>query len=376
MEKIQSQNNVSVTIPKEKSGKNGKIELLRFVFCMAVLLFHAEKYICGEPSLKNGIHFAAFPHGSMGVEFFFVLSGFLMAKSIFKKVEKEECSKNGSALSTEYIGYIAHKYMSILPEHFVAFFITAFTFIFAEGLGVTSAIKYIVDSIPNLLLIQMSGISIKSPNHVEWYISCMLIAMAIIYPICRKYYYQFTRYFAPLASLLILGYMVYTTGRLTGVSVWTGICYKSMLRAIAEVALGTTAFEVSRYIMGVSFSKAQKLALSFCEGMCFVFTMIYMVMTFPKQYEVYVLGLVTILIILSFSQVTYGAGLFNNKLCYYLGKLSLPIYLGQLSAVYWVQGYMSTYGEKYQYIAVVIITFIVAYIIMFGGKLFRKIVNM
>lgn len=75
------------------SKKNGTIELLRFIFCMDILLFHIEKYIFGEPSLKNGIHVAFFPHGAIGVEFFFLLSGCLMAKSIFEIKSRD---KNGS----------------------------------------------------------------------------------------------------------------------------------------------------------------------------------------------------------------------------------------------------------------------------------------
>lgn len=66
--------------------KNGKIEFYRFIFCIAILLFHMQKYLLGEASLTNGIHFALFPHGAMGVEFFFLLSGFLMAKSVYKSI--------------------------------------------------------------------------------------------------------------------------------------------------------------------------------------------------------------------------------------------------------------------------------------------------
>lgn len=365
---------------KAKSGKNGKIELLRFLFCMTVLLFHAEKYTFGEPSLKNGIHFALFPHGSIGVEFFFVLSGFLMAKSIFKKVEtqaapleREGAGKNAALLSAEYPAFIIHKYTSIFPEHLIAFVIAVCAYVFSKGFGITRIIKYVIDSIPNLLLIQMSGISLSNPNHVEWYISCMLIAMAIIYPICRKYYYYFTRYFAPLCSLLILGYMVQTTGALTGVSTWMGICYKSLLRAIAEVALGTTAFELSRYIMKYPFSKNQRILLTLAEAVSVALSMLFVMMTFSKKYEVYVLGLMIVLIALSFSQVTCGSDLFNNKFCYYLGSLSLPVYLGQISAVYLVQGFMADYEKGYQYLTVVILTFVFAYIIMFGGKILRKV---
>ena len=72
--------------------------------------------------------------------------------------------------------------------------------------SLTQLLKYLLDSVTNLLLIQMTGFSLANPNHVEWYISCMLIAMALS-PLCRRYYYTaFTRYFA-LCSLLVLGYL-------------------------------------------------------------------------------------------------------------------------------------------------------------------------
>lgn len=74
---------------KKTFQRNGKIELLRFIFCMAVLLFHCEKYVLGEPSLEKGYHLSLFCHGSMGVEFFFLVSGFLMAKSISKKIRMQ-----------------------------------------------------------------------------------------------------------------------------------------------------------------------------------------------------------------------------------------------------------------------------------------------
>ena len=339
MEKLQGDRENSSGVVKFGSAKNGKIEFLRFLFCMVVLMFHAEKYICGEPSLKNGIHFAMFPHGSIGVEFFFVLSGFLMANSVYKKIASNSMSADGtgrentSMLSGEYLGFMIHKYAAIFPEHLIAFFIAVLAYVVSKGFGSARIIRYLVDSIPNLLLIQMSGINMSNPNHVEWYISCMLIAMAILYPICRKYYYSFTRYFAPLGSLLILGYMVHTTGALTGVSTWTGICYKSLLRAVAELALGTTAFEISRYLTMCTFSKKQKLCLTLAEAASIAMTMLFVVMTFQKKYEVYVLGLLIILVILSFSRITYGSYLFDNKLCYCLGSLSLPIYLAQIPEI-------------------------------------------
>lgn len=56
--------------------KNGTIEFLRFVFCISVLMYHVGKYTLGSISLNGNIHLAFFPHGSIGVEFFFLVKDF------------------------------------------------------------------------------------------------------------------------------------------------------------------------------------------------------------------------------------------------------------------------------------------------------------
>lgn len=99
-----------------RSQKNGGIELLRFLFCLIVLLFHEQKYLLGEASLKHGVRLAFFPHGSIGVEFFFVLSGALMASSISRK-------QADTPTPQEYLGFLSRKYRSIFPQHLVAFVI-------------------------------------------------------------------------------------------------------------------------------------------------------------------------------------------------------------------------------------------------------------
>ena len=56
----------------DKKRGNGLIELYRFMFCMAVLFFHAEKYFLGEPGKLGAFKPYFFVHGAVGVEFFFV----------------------------------------------------------------------------------------------------------------------------------------------------------------------------------------------------------------------------------------------------------------------------------------------------------------
>lgn len=54
--------------------RNGNIELLRFMFCMCVVLYHAW----------------VGPGGYIGVEFFFMVTGFFLAKKVDIQREKDK----------------------------------------------------------------------------------------------------------------------------------------------------------------------------------------------------------------------------------------------------------------------------------------------
>ncbi len=352
------------------ASRNGKIELLRFLFCICVLLFHIQKYLIGEPKLDS-IRFAGFPHGAMGVEFFFLLSGFFMAKSIDKK-RKADPAHGDTFTGAEGLAFIKHKYLSVFPQHLVAFGITFLVYAVTRELSLSETVKKLIDSIPSFFLMQMTGINFTSPNHIEWYISCMLVALAVLYPLCKKHYDVFTKYYAPLGALLLFGHMIYTTKSLTGVMTWNGICYKSMLRALGEVALGTTAYEFSKWLAGSAISPKGKLLLTFAEWGCFVAAMLFVMMTFPKKYEIYALILLFFVVSIGFSEKTYGSEFFNNRFCQFLGKLSLPVYLGQLAAIYIGTTYLTEWDVSVAFSMTVALTFGFAVVIMLLGDFLNQ----
>lgn len=352
--------------------RNGKIELLRFFFCICVLLFHIQKYILTYSSVSKGDFFSFFQHGSIGVEFFFLLSGFLMAKSIYRKINEQENYSKRDFVKDNLL-FIKKKYLSIFPQHLIAFIITFYVIIVSDGLGLKKIILYAIDSIPNLFLFQMSGINFSNPNHVEWYLSCMFIAMIIIYPLCKRFYANFTRYIAPLFSLIVFGYLIYTTKSLTGVTVWTGICYKSLLRAICEISLGTTAFEICRAINEKEYSSRQKLIMSVAEITSFLIIGLYVISSFSTKYEIYILMLLFALIVFAFSKKTYTVKLFNNRFCCFLGKISLPIYLVQIAAITIVNKYFTIYSDFIKTIITIAFTFAFALITLFVADIVSKV---
>ena len=354
--------------------KNGIIELLRFIFCIYILLFHIDKYLLNLPVIHFGGDWAFFVHGSIGVEFFFLVSGYLMASSAFKINTRENFTLNKENLSKEYLFFIKKKYLSVFPQHSVAFILALVTAILDEHvyMSFVKTIKYIVGSIPNFFLIQMSGINIISPNHLEWYISAMLIAMALLFPFCIKYYRTFTRYVAPLLAILILGYLQAQTSRLTGVKTWTFITYKSVFRAIAEIALGATAFEISRYLSSREWSKSQKNISILLGIFCFSAVTVYLFINKFYNFEIIALILLFILVIVSFSDIAGIATKFNNKVVFFLGKFSMSVYLAQLSAIYLTSEFLSNYSNSTKLLVSVILTFIIALIVYFAGNILNK----
>lgn len=73
---------------------NGEIELLRFVFAIGVVLVHSRNLF--------GEEWRYFLKGSFGVEFFFIVTGFFLAKSVSKKNEGGDSQKSGKRNAAVY----------------------------------------------------------------------------------------------------------------------------------------------------------------------------------------------------------------------------------------------------------------------------------
>lgn len=348
--------------------KNGKIELLRFLFSIGVLSFHIQKYLPGEVSLKDGIRFHIFPHGAMGVEFFFVLSGFLMASSAFYANEHQKDLPVGEAT----FAFIKNKYTSLLPMRFIVFVLLFAASAITKSWRLTTVIKNLISNIPGFLLVQMSGFGENYINHIEWYLSVMLLGMLVIYPFLRKKIDVFAKIVAPLVSVFVLGYMYQSYGRLTGVTVWEGLCYRSVFRGVAELSLGIVCFVVCQKMKDIQMTSAQKCVFTGIEILCWLAAFAMMLMTLPCIYEFYILTFIVLGTICSFSGLSYGGNLFNKGLFYYLGKLSLPVYLCQLIPIMLIPEYLGFLPMKWQMIITFAATMILAVVILHTADTWKK----
>lgn len=135
--------------------------------------------------------------GGLGVEFFFVLSGFILAINYKLKFERLDFSN----LRAYYISRVARIY----PVHI-------FTFMLSIPLVIFSSESYtIIETALNILLLQAwvpSGISVFSYNGVSWTLSCEIFFYLLFPVLC----FLFSRFvdssFTSNIALLMSAYLI------------------------------------------------------------------------------------------------------------------------------------------------------------------------
>ncbi len=289
---------------------------MRFVMCISVLLYHLNiEY--DLPEKMFGRWFSFFGNGRNGVEFFFIVSGFLMAKSAFKR------RGDGVPVGKSTVLFLWGKIKRLFPPHIIVVLLTAAYII----MFYRNPVLALVSRLASVLFLQNTGVGLGSFIGVEWYISSMLIAMAIIYPLLRANYDVTARAVAPIGSLLIMGYLIQTYACLPNSTRINGLTYSSNLRAIGVMLLGVCAFEASRLIKSRKLLENHKVSMIALENLCYIIFIYYICSNFSTKYNAIAAMFCACAVAITFSREDMK--LYNNKLIYLLGELALPVYLVQ-----------------------------------------------
>ena len=352
-----------------KKQKSGIIELMRFLFAVEIVLFHFKrKQHTGR--ILPFIHYDFFNRGYIGVEFFFLLSGLLMAASIYKRVRADSSPLAVTDhLGSETAAYVWKKYTRLFPQHMVAFVLIYLVLVVGRRLFLQPVAwaSFTVRSIPGFFLIQKLGWNMNNINSVEWYISAMLIAMLVVYPLCRRFYDLFTCLIGPFGGLAILGWLYFQYGTFNGASTWTGHIFVCVLRAIAEISLGCGAYEAARRLGERSFTESQSKKLTLLEYLGFALGLLFGLSNIGRDYEYLALLVMMVSIILAFSGITQDA-VFNNDVCYRLGSWSLPVYLAQLAGIYFVVYFCSGLPYGVRFLLTVLSCAVATFLVLKGGS--------
>lgn len=299
--------------------KNGEIEFLRFLFSLIIVVHHSRNIVGDENSF--------FLRGSFAVEFFFIVSGYLMMSQVqkLKKTSKEKRIGKETGL------YVLHKAAIIFPSAFISFVVSIPFVLITSMASLKETIEALIDSFfSDVLFLHMTGISPviynNSINGPLWYVSSMLLCMLILYPLLIKYQDIMVYIFAPLSILFILGYLWKTDGTILDPTHWMGVIYKGNLRAFAELEIGVLCYCITTKLRMKCFKRIVQGIITIVKWASYLFVIVWMFIA-KGQLELPCLILLAIGISLSFSQQCLDTNLFNNKICLLLGQWSLLLYM-------------------------------------------------
>lgn len=351
------------------SKRNGNIDLMRFVFCVLVILYHINNRLTLNPPFGLPEKYFSFcGEGKIGVEFFFIVSGYLLAAKA-----KKNYSANNIAKSTKSFMY--RKAMAVFPYHIVGYTIGVYLLFHYYSLPNTKAlIEKLLNLIPGFFLLEKSGIYSEEVLSAEWYIGAMLVSMLIIYPLVLRFKENFTKIFAPAFTIIIIGYLAYSTHKLGGVStfVFNGTVSKAYLRAFTEICAGTFCYEVASYLKKINFNLLERLLLTAIEFVCYTMPVLYAFSSFSQKYEIYAFYSLTIAVTLSFSDAGVFNKLLKNKFSEFLGNASLYIYLAQNLAFYIMLESLKQFSLPTKIFLTFIVDFAFAAVIKFVGEIIKK----
>lgn len=297
----------------ETNKRNGEIDLLRLIFSIIILIYHWNAVF----------DFGIFENGYIGVEFFFLVSGYLMAANA-KKSKKSE-----RKISSITWNYIINKVKKFFPYYcFILIFQLVLKTILTGG-GIKSIVLNLVVSIPTFTLTFMGSNNNYVTMYVgnTWFLSALIIATFILYPLLLKSYDSCTKIAFPIIALFGIGYLYCSYSSISDWNTWNGFCYTGIIRAISELALGASLCELSTFLRDryrrISFRK--KLLFSFVKIACYSVVIGFAMGVGSAQEDIHAMLFCAIGIVLTFSGITLTIP--SNQVTLYFGRISLPIFI-------------------------------------------------
>lgn len=300
--------------------RNGNIEILRFVFCLFIILVHFQNCI------RNGYGTT----GYLGVEFFFAVSGIFLGKKLKKDKERHRNEPINETLIASN-RYFLSRISSIYP-----FYFTAVIFFYISGVIFTNLpiLKGALYCVSDFLFLQIFGFPSISYIGTLWFLAALFFSIYLLYPIIRRYYDVYVRYMSLPIVLLNIGYIVQTHGSMDIPPIFdNNLLNPGILRAIAMITLGLVINEFSERMKTVQFRKFGHFVFTVSELFCYLFVFLFMIFAKSTSFEFIPVIIICLGLLLTISEQSYFNGKFDNRFSLFLGKSSMILFM---THYYWV----------------------------------------
>ena len=329
-----------------KVQKNGYIYFLKFVFSIVILIFHGRVF-------ANNANEILCLYAYVGVNYYFVVSGFLFINSVIKKDNSEENSYYGAL---KFLGY---KIKPFVLKLLIVFISTHILLNYKDILNIRLLFSdsYVAE------LFQISSVGYKYLlNASWWYLSVMFIIVFLLYPAVKKHKINFAYYYSPILIFISLGIVKYNHIDINFHSAISSFLMNGFYTGIIYINLGIISYAISKTIREVFNDKTiTRICITIFETLGYTFAII----------NSCLIGIVlTISVALSFSNKSYTFEVFKSKIWQKLANFGFVVYLTQIGVRGFFQRYNIFVGEPYlNRLLYALVTCIYAIIVIVTEKL-------
>lgn len=331
----------------QKTNKNYYVELLRFIFCIIILLHHS--------GLVSPDGSGLMPSAGVIADAFFIITGYFACRHVEKMAEKP---KNAFKYS---VSYTIDKLKRVLPFSIFGVVIIYFLELLhlSSQTSVREHLMRIYTMVVEILLLPMLGIMdvnlINLRNAPLWYLSATLIALPIVLLLIIKCGKVFKYGLVWIIPVLLEVWMVMTYG---GALPWINrspiFIYTGAIRGFSDIVLGCGVYYAAAFLHNTCNEKRTwlRITLTILEIAILAFVIYETIRGIGGFVEMAVIYLIAVMLVLTFSQRTYTSDI---QITWFgaLGSLSLPIYCMHWGVYRWV----GTYLGMLPYVAKIILTF-------------------
>lgn len=315
----------------KQAARDGRLELLRFAFCLLIVCFHSFLVAQGGESL--------FPYAYIFVEFFFCLSGYFAVRR-FRKAESAPVP--GTEARTA-LAYSAKRLVPIWICSFAIVFVrSVWTWLAARG-GVVELGKLLVARFPEAALLNAFLPVANYCTPPLWYAAALLVALPVFVYLLLRLPDLFSHLMLWMLPLFTYGVLLGRLGTLQSVYFFI----PAILRALAGLCLGGCVYAGSEWLKGLKPNRFLRILLSLL-ALCGLLGVI--LLAFGRvsgRHDGLAVALLFLFLCALLSDQTFLRP-FSGPVSGFLGAITLPMYVTQYLAGELVARYLPlpTYGLR------------------------------
>ena len=338
--------------------RNGYIDAIKFLFAIMIAEFH----------LNSGI----FLGGRLAVEGFFMITGYLMLRSI----ERDRNPADNTGVAT--VKFILRKFGALFPYLLPSTLLASFVYAKIRKYTLIQWLKKLPLLMFDIFPLHNAGFRGEYLVGISWYLSSMFIALAILYPLCRKFRDGFVLTVCPLLAFIGYGVLSHFYGN---IAVGTGFLNDTVLntgiiRALAGCSLGCLICKISDFSAGRSITLSGRIAFTALELAGFTYYFYALNAHVRSEYDYVLTFLMFGLLIIGINGWSFTSYLWNPRWTKPLGVMSTLIVLNHYCYMAYLRnlygsGFVNT-EKVWLYIPMVAGACVVSYVCSLLLKLLAK----